>query len=401
MRIISHIDMNSYFASVEQQARPGLRDRPIAVTGPSKRSIIVAASIEAKKLGIKTGTLIPDAIKLCPQIVLIKADCTRYESISRNLFEIFINYTPYVEIFSVDEAFIDLTNLCKNLDQAQRIVEQIKQDIKNKIGRNIRCSAGIGANKFIAKLASEAKKPDGLTVVRPGEEIDFVDRFQLDDACGIGFRIKKRLIALGVNSFKDLRALDQTHLTLAFNSYGLKLYNIARGIDYDKIKPYFLQSQAKSISKSKTLGRNTFDQEEILRVILSFCQEMANDLKTKGLLAGAVGLYLRFGDFSGNAKRVAIKAKTDTSFGLFFHLKSLLLKMNIAKPVRKIGIWSSDLKRNNGQLTLNEGFSRQRDLEKLTEKINRRFGKKMILPASTVNLNLAPSPSYGFKKDLW
>lgn len=400
-RIIAHIDMNSYFASVEQQAHPALRGRPIAVTGPSKRSIVVAASIEAKKLGIKTGTQIGDALRICPDIILVKADCRKYEAISRQLFQIFINYSPYVEIFSVDEGFIDLTNIAVDFKQAEQIVQEIKQDIKEQIGGNIRCSAGIGTNKFIAKLASEAKKPDGLTTVLPGEEIKFVDRFELDDACGIGRRIKRHLNTLGVYSFEDLRAVSQIRLTLVFNSYGLKLYNIARGIDFDPIKPYFLQNAVKSISKSKTLARNTYDKDEISNVMLSFCQATAKDLKEKKLLAGATGLYLRYSDFSHSAQRTKIKTRTDSWSDLFFSLKKLLGQTEIKKPVRKIGIWTSDLAPDNGQLTLSREFSKQRDLERLTESINNKFGRKLLTPASVINLDLSPSPSYGFKKDLF
>ena len=191
--IIAHIDMNSYFASVEQQARPALRGRAMAVTGPSKRTIIVAASVEAKRLGIKTGTQIREALEIAPDIVLIKADCTRYESVSRQLINIFTRFTPEIEIFSIDEAFLDLTDIASDFDQAAKIVQEIKSTIRREIGQNIRSSAGVAQNKFMAKLASEARKPDGLTVVNPGEEIGFLDQFELTDACGIGSRINQKL----------------------------------------------------------------------------------------------------------------------------------------------------------------------------------------------------------------
>jgi len=401
MRIITHIDMNSYFASVEQQSRPHLRGKPIAVTGPSKRSIIIAASVEAKKFGIKTGTLIPDALKLYPKIILVRSDCVKYEAISRQLFEIFISHTPQTEIFSIDEAFLDLSDRARNFEEAKSIVEEIKQEIHQRLGSNIRCSAGIGSNKFIAKLASEAKKPDGLTIIAPGEEIDFLDRFKLDDACGIGRRTKDHLARLGINSFKDLRAADQTTLTLSFNSYGLKLYNIARGIDFDAVRPYYNQNQIKSISRSKTLKSNVFDRDEIAKIILFFCQDIAANLKEKGLLSGAVGLYLRYGDFSGQAQHKVFKRPTDTGADLHFHLKQILKKMTTSKPIRKIGVWSSNLTPNNGQLYLSEEFSKIRKLEVVSEQINKKFGRRITCPASITNLNLTPSPSYGFKKDIF
>ena len=210
--------MNSYFASVEQQARPALRGKPMAIVGSAdkKRTIIVAASYEAKALGIKTGTQLWEAKKLCPQIELISADCQRYEAITRQFLNIFISKTPLVEVFSIDEAFLDVTGQVKNFDEAEQLAIEIKNEIKQTIGPNIRCSVGIGQNKFIAKLASEAKKPDGLTIVLPGKEQNFVDQFELKDACGIGFRTDAHLKRLGIQSFKDLRAKPLTTLTLIF-----------------------------------------------------------------------------------------------------------------------------------------------------------------------------------------
>ncbi len=399
-RIIAHIDMNSYFASVEQQARPALRGRPMAVVGPSKRSIIIAASIEAKKLGIKTGTQIKDALAICPRLPLIKADCQKYEALSREFIEIFISKTPQVEIFSIDEAFLDLSDCVSNLEEAESLVGKIKQEISQRLGKYIQCSCGIATNKFIAKLASEAKKPDGLTIVKTGEEIQFLDQFELDEACGIGNRIKERLNRMGVESFKDLRRVNQTTLTLIFNSYGLKLFNIARGIDREPVKPYYLVTKPKSISRSKTLSFNTFDKNLIDKVALFFCQDIACELKNKGLVCGQIGIYLRFQDFSGFAKTQRIKAPTDLATNLHFFAKKTLGNLVLKNSVRKIGVWCSSLKENNGQLSLCPKFETKRKIEIISEQINSKYGKKTTCFASTVGLNFSPSPSYGFKKDL-
>jgi len=398
--IIAHIYMNSYFASVEQQAHPSLRNRPIAVVGPSKRSIIIAASIEAKKLGIKTGTQIKEALEIFPKITLVRADCQKYEAVSRELMSIFTSYTPQVEIFSIDEAFLDLSDRVLNFSQAHEYVEKIKNEITRRLGKNIRCSAGIGSNKFIAELASEAKKPDGLTTVLPGNEINFIDKFELEDACGIGVRIKKRLNRIGVNSFKDLRTIDQTTLTLTFNSYGLKLFDMARGIDRDTVKPYYINTDPKSISRSKTLRINTFDKQKISAILLFFCQEIGSELKNKNLLCSQIGIYLRFGDFSGFGKTKRIKTPTDIATDLHFFTQSILKNTVLNKPVRKIGVWCSSLSKNNGQMILYREFEKKREIEIISDKINAKFGKKLTCAASTVKLNLYPSPSYGFKKDL-
>lgn len=401
-RIILHIDMNSYFASVEQQARPSLRGKPIGVVGSAdkKRTIIVAASYEAKALGIKTGTQLWEAKKLCPNLELVSADCQRYEAITRQFLNIFISKTPLVEIFSIDEAFLDITSQVKDFKQAEKLAKEIKQEIKETIGQNIRCSVGVGQNKFIAKLASEAKKPDGLTVVLPGEEQNFVDQFELMDACGIGFRIEAHLKRLGIKSFKDLRDKPLTELTLIFNSYGLKLYRMARGEDFDKIKPYFERELPKSFSRSKTLRQNVFDKEMIKNYLMAFCSNIAKELKSKDLLASNIGLYLRFGDFTGFSAGSNLKRSTNFSLDFFKECEKILEDTELRKPVRKVGVWIGKLQNDHGQQLIFKDLSKPVQLELLAEKINERHGGSLVFPARLAKFNYhGQTPNYGFKKD--
>lgn len=398
-RIIAHIDANSYFASVEQQARPSLRGKPMAVTGPSKRTIIVAASVEAKKLGIKTGTPIFEAKKICPHLILVKADCKRYEAISRNFIDIFGRFTNEIEIFSIDEAFLDLTGVAENFVEAKTIVEQIKKQIAEEIGQNIKCSAGIAQNKFMAKLASEAKKPDGLTIVIPGDEIEFLDQFELSDACGIGPRTKNHLNKLNIFSFKDLRQIDQTTLTLIFNTYGLKLYKMARGIDQSEVVPFYENQTIKSMSRSRTLPQDTFDKEYLKKMGLFFCRKISKQLREHHLLAGSIGLYLRFSDFSGNSWNKKIYFQTALSRNLYLNLEDLFKGCVLKKPVRKIGVWVGNLKIDNNQQFLSGEFRKPLDLELAAEKINKKYARDLVMPATLLKLDFQESPSYGFKKN--
>ena len=402
--------MNSYFASVEQQARPSLRGKPIGVTGPSKRSIIVAASVEAKKFGVKTGTQIWEAKKMCPQIILISADCNRYEAVTRLFLEIFISKTPLVEIFSIDEAFLDLSpstalgtgDQVRSFDEAKVIANEIKSEMRAKIGRHVRCSIGIAQNKFMAKLASEAKKPDGLTVVLPGREIEFLDQFELTDACGIGRRINASLARLGINSFKDLRQKSQIDLTLIFNSYGLRLYNMARGIDNDPIHPYFDSPAPKSISRSKTLPRDTFDKDLVNKMILSFCQNIGSELRSKNLLGGSIAVWLRYGDFTSFGQSKTIKSPTYLTREIFFHARSVLKKLPYQKSVRKIGVYIGALRPANNQLYLLDECKKPLILDQIADSINKKSGEQVITRSSLANLNFSGrAPSYGFKKNLF
>ncbi len=404
MRTILHIDMNSYFASVEQQARPSLRGRAIGVTGPSKRSIIVAASVEAKKFGVKTGTQIWEAKKMCPRIVLISADCNRYEAVTRLFLEIFISKTPLVEIFSIDEAFLELScqQSAVSFQQAEKVALEIKNEMRAKIGRHVRCSIGIAQNKFMAKLASEAHKPDGLTVVPFGREIQFLDQFELTDACGIGRRINASLVRLGINSFKDLRQKSQIDLTLIFNSYGLRLYNMARGIDNDPIHPYFDSPAPKSISRSKTLPRDTFDKDLVNKMILSFCQNIGSELRSKNLLGGSIAVWLRYGDFTSFGQSKTIKSPTYLTREIFFHARSVLKKLPYQKPVRKIGVYIGALRPANNQLYLLDEWKKPFILDQIADSINKKSGEQVITRSSLANLNFSGrAPSYGFKKNLF
>ena len=402
MRTILHIDMNSYFASVEQQARPFLRGKPIGVTGPSKRSIIVAASVEAKKFGVKTGTQIWEAKKMCPQIILISADCNRYEAVTRLFLEIFISKTPLVEIFSIDEAFLDFSSQLSDFSQAEKIALEIKNEMRAKIGKHVRCSIGIAQNKFMAKLASEAHKPDGLTVVPPGREIEFLDQFELTDACGIGRRISASLTRLGINSFEDLRQKSQIDLTLIFNSYGLRLYNMARGIDNDPIHPYFDSPAPKSISRSKTLPRDTFNKDLVDKMILSFCQNIASELRSKNLLGGSIAVWLRYGDFTSFGQSKTIKSPTYLTREIFFHARSVLKKLPYQKSVRKIGVYVGSLCPANNQLYLLDEWKKPLILDQIADSINKKSGEQVITRSSLANLNFSGrAPSYGFKKNLF
>jgi len=399
--IILHIDMNSYFASVEQQARPFLRGKPIGVTGSNKkRTVIVAASVEAKKYGVKTGTQLHDARKLCPQLILVTADCKRYEAVTSKFLKIFISKTPLVEIFSIDEAFLDLSTQVGSFEQAKKIALDIKRELKEAVGKFVRCSVGIGQNKFIAKLASEAKKPDGLTIVRPGEEIKFIDRFELEDACGIGSRIALRLNLLGVNSFKDLRSLTQTQLTTAFRSYGLKLYNIARGQDHDPVRPYYEKEDPKSISRSKTTDRDITDLNIIKKFLLVFCETIARDLRAKNFTAGSIAIILRHHDFTHTFAHRLLRTQTNETKVLYQNSLQALANCRIYKPVRKIAVVTGELKRNTDQLTLGPDFDKGLILDRICDQINRRLGRRTIKRAALVDLHFTgETANFGFQKD--
>jgi len=199
--------MDSYFASIEQQANPDLQGKPIGITGGDRltRTVLAAASKEAKLLGVKTGMRIFEAKSICPDLITVCGDSYKYLEISQILFKIFKKYSPLMEIFSIDEVFIDVTKTKHLFKNELNIISLIKKEIRNTLGSIITCSVGVSHNKLLAKLASSVKKPDGIYKIEKNHLPQILDNFSLDDLCGIGPKIKKRLETLGIFTFSQLR----------------------------------------------------------------------------------------------------------------------------------------------------------------------------------------------------
>ena len=218
MKIVLHIDFNSYFATVEQQANPRLRGKPIGVTGGDrlKRTVIGAASVEAKRFGVKTGMQLHEAKILCPEIIFVPGDSDKYLECTKKFINILKDYSPYLEVFSIDEVFLELPS---EWGCAVKIAEEVKQRIKQEIGEWITCSVGISYNKLMAKLAGSLYKPNGLVIIEDEESAKWVlDRVELDEICGIGSRIKKRLLNTGITNFSTLRKASKKDLVVEFKS---------------------------------------------------------------------------------------------------------------------------------------------------------------------------------------
>lgn len=291
MRTVLHIDMNSYFASVEQQANPRLRDKPIGITGGDRptRTVLSTASVEAKRLGVKTGMQIWEAKRVCPQIIIIPGDSDKYLSCTTKFLNILKDYSPYLEIFSIDEAFLELQER-----EPAAVAREIKQRLKADLGEVVTCSIGISYNKLMAKLAGSLQKPDGLVVI-PNQKtaIEVLDTIELDGICGIGPRIKKRLFQMGVRDFKTLRRVPREFLLSSFKSYGDILYNMARGVDYSPVKPFYERGEVKSVGHRHTIDHDTDDPEEIKQILLKMSEMVALRLRDKKLAGKTIHCWYR------------------------------------------------------------------------------------------------------------
>lgn len=261
-RKIVHVDMDAFYASVEQRDDPSLRGRPVVVAWRGNRSVVCAASYEARRFGVRSAMPAISAERLCPEAIFIPPDFTRYKAVSRTVREIFRRHTDLIEPLSLDEAYLDVTENKTDLPTATRVAKAIRQEIREEL--NLTASAGVAPNKFLAKIASDWRKPDGLFVIQPQDVSTFLLPLEVGRIPGVGKVTEERLKQMGVGTVGDLLELELPTLQLQFGRYGLRLYELARGIDHNPVIP---NRPPKSISAEDTFERDLplADTEELIR----------------------------------------------------------------------------------------------------------------------------------------
>lgn len=389
MKIILHIDFNSYFATVEQQANPRLRGKPIGVTGGDrmKRTVIGAASVEAKRFGVKGGMALWQAQKLCPHIILVKGDSDKYLETTKRFLNILKDYGPNLEIFSIDEVFLQCNDM--SLNQCTNIAKGIKSRIKVEIGEWMRCSIGISYNKLMAKLASSLQKPDGLILI-PDQPtaIKVLDKIELDEICGIGSKIKKRLFNMGVTNFQTLRKASKESLVASFKSYGLILYNMSRGLDNTPIVPFFEKEEVKSIGHRHTIDHDTNDLLEVKQILLKLTELIARRLRSKRLVGRTVSCWYREAlniqhegretthtSFLGEGMQTTI-VDTDDGLEIFKAAWKIFDQIWNRERIRMVGVSISNLKPLTPQnLSLLPESKIKESIQKAIDVVNDKFGE--------------------------
>ena len=379
-RQILHIDFDSFFASVEQQYDPKLRRRPIGVTARNGRTCIIASSREAKVLGIKTGMRTYDAKKICPKIIFVPSDFVKYFEVSKKFLNICKDYSPFVELFSIDELFMDITLTSPLFGGVYGIVEKIKARIREEIGERITASVGISHNKLLAKLASSIKKPNGIFELRKQDIDDVYKNVKLTDICGIGERINERLDKIGVHNLMDLRKTSLAFLIAEFGLAEAKFLHLAGlGIDESAIIPYTQAPQVKSVGRNYCLPKNEYDKKIVLQNIFELCEEIGIKLRRLNKRARTGGLYLRGNiNFHGRKTYQRYFNTGKEIFDLCNSLLSSRLEDGNSMYVRQIGVWVSNLEdRKNIPLSLFDS-PKASCLQKAIDKINERFGNHTI-----------------------
>ena len=339
LRKIIHVDMDAFYASVEQRDEPGLRGKPLAVGGSSDRGVVAAASYEARRFGVRSAMSSVVAARLCPDLIFRKPRFEVYKQVSNMIRAIFEDYTPHVEPLSLDEAYLDVTADIRGIGSATRIAELIRARIKAETG--LTASAGVSYNKFIAKLASDQNKPDGLCVIRPGEGAAFVGGLPVRRFHGVGPRGAEKMARLGIETGAQLREKDLAFLRGHFGSMADYLYRAARGIDLRSVKA---QRARKSVSAERTFDRDLSSGlalRDALENIADAAWERIERTKSRGR---TVTLKLRFADFQtlSRVRSVSTVVESRAAFGrLGLELLDALLPL--PQPVRLMGLGLSSL----------------------------------------------------------
>jgi len=369
--------MDAFFASVEVLDDPSLKGKPVLVGGSGPRGVVAAASYEARTFGCHSAQPMAVARRLCPQAIVVKGHYHRYRELSDAVFAIFERFTPIIQPLSIDEAFLDVTGSLRLLGPAPQIARNIKDAIKTETG--LTASVGVAPNKFLAKLASDLKKPDALVVITP-EDIDRVlPPLDIGKIWGIGPKTAARLARLNIKTINDLRKMSFEWLTDRFGIDAEHYRRLALGQDDRPVTP---DRQAKSIGQEETFGVNLGDRDELRRHLFAQAEQVGRRLRKAGLRAKSVWVKIRFGDFKTISRQLTLDEPTDVTTQLYEAARTLFdaWATESFSPVRLIGMAGKNLVEGEGQLSLfpDPKTQKQKALDQTVDRINQKLGKSSI-----------------------
>ena len=375
IRQIIHVDMDAFYASVEILDNPEYVGKPVIVGGDSKsRGVVCAASYAARKYGVHSAMPTVQAVRLCPNGVFLPVRMSRYAELSRQIRIIFERYTPQIEPISLDEAFLDVTGSIGLFPSAEEIGHGIKKSIKGELG--LVASVGIAPNKFLAKLASDLKKPDGFMVITEENKQAILDPLPVRRIWGVGKVTEQVLVSSGIRTIAQLRKTPVESLEEIIGNQAEHLLRLAQGVDDSEVESF---REAKSISSEETFGTDVDDKDILLKVLLNQVDEVSQRLREEGLAAKTITLKLRYGDFRTVTRSTTFDDPTNITKVLWEQAKNtfLIWKKKSAGPLRLLGFGASHLVREgSGQLQLfcDEEEQKQKKLDQTIDRIRSKFG---------------------------
>ncbi|NWF76044.1 MAG: DNA polymerase IV [Nitrospirae bacterium] len=376
--IILCIDMDAFFASVEQQTNPKLRGKPIAVVGSGARTVITTRSYEARKYGVKTGMNIYEAKKICPHLILVAGNNEKYTYTCRELQKIYLRFTPDVEIYSIDEAFLDITTTHHLFGGPEIIGYTIKDEIQDRFG--ITCTVGIAPNILLAKLASDIAKPDGLRWIKPEEVNSVLETLPIKELWGIGSRLQDKLESIGIRTCGELGRAPASLLRNKFGIMGEHLRAMGMGICNRPL--YVKEKDPKSIGHSMTFPKDLYQRKDIDAEILKMSEMVGRRARKYGFIGKKVSLTVRYPDFETFSKQMTLYDYTNHTHEIYKSAISLLNTFKLKNRVRLLGVSLSSLIRDNNQMTLFEDRKKEKALLKAMDTVNDKFGDFKLIWAS-------------------
>jgi len=385
---VMHLDMDAFFASVEQVVNPELRGRAIAVTGAAKRTVVTTASYEARAFGVKTGMNRFEAKRQCPHILFISGDNRKYMDVSTRIMNIIKSFSPLVEVYSVDEAFIDISGLGGLLGGPLEIGRAMKERIKAETG--LACSVGIAPNKLMAKLASNFDKPDGLTLIRACDVEGHIRDLPVGKLWGIGPNISARLAVMGIKTCAELGRAPAGILKTKFGIIGERLGAMGRGQYEDPVSPAGADDCVKSIGHSMTLPEDVWEKDAIRMYLLKLSEMVCARARRHGLRGWTVCLTLRYPDFYTFTRQRRMSRATNDTHALYRAAKRLISSMRLKAPLRLIGVSLKGIVEGARQLPLFTDEARRERLLMAMDEINGRFGHSALTWSALLERERAP-----------
>jgi DNA polymerase-4 len=381
-RIIAHVDMDAFFAAVEQLDDPALRGKPVLVGGRSARGVVAAASYEARPFGVHSAMPMVAALQRCPQALVVTPRHDRYADVSATVFGILRTFTPVIEGLSLDEAFLELTGSAGLFGDGETMARKIKAAIFERTG--LRASAGIAPCKFVAKVASDLSKPDGLLLVRPEDVETFLAPLPIERMWGIGAKTAPKLHAIGLHTLGDLARADARRLEKMLGTFGIEAQALARGIDP---RPVDDNRLAKSVGAEETFETDIRERVDLERHLLEQSARVARRLCREGLLGRTVTVKLKYADFRIETRRTTLPQAIGDTDSVFAVACDLLRRFELLRPVRLTGVSVSELCAEGSEQTLfpERGTERRRRLEEVGSRIADRFGPKGLVRAALLD----------------
>jgi DNA polymerase-4 len=377
-RHIIHLDMDAFYPSVEVLDNPDLKGKPVIVGGCRERGVVSSASYEARKFGVHSAQPMAHAMRLCPGGIFLGVRMKRYKEISDMVFKIFYRFTPLVEPLSIDEAFLDVTGSVRLFGRAEDIAKAIKEAIHNDIGLTV--SAGVAPSKFIAKIASDMNKPDGITVVDPDHIREFLDPIPIGRMWGAGKVTQEALSQMGINTFRDLSLAPREMLEERLGAHGIKMQLLSKGIDDRDVVP---ERDAKSIGHEDTFLTDILDVSHAKKELLSQSVRIARRMRKEGVRGRTVILKVKYSDFKQITRSSTLTCASDDAHEIFLTVCGLLEKTSVGeRPVRLLGVSLSNFEsKRTAQMLLfkdQEGSDKKGQLHKALDSILDRYGDKAL-----------------------